>query len=118
MITTKPWSETRDQVLSDRATAIEYLNQALNDPEHGWFLLALRHVAEANGGVAAIAEKTGLAHASLAKALSGKRDAKWSTIRAVLGAPLVGDDPVTRTIANRLKTLVGPVGFEPTTKGL
>jgi probable addiction module antidote protein len=50
--------------------AEEYLNAALeeNDPE--LFLLALRNVAEAQGGVAQLAEKTKLNRESLYKMLS------------------------------------------------
>jgi DNA-binding phage protein len=45
------------EALKDPAEAAAYLNAALEEGDRETFLLALCNVAEANGGVAALAEK-------------------------------------------------------------
>jgi probable addiction module antidote protein len=72
--------------LRDAREAEEYLNAALeeNDPE--LFLLALRNVAEAQGGVAQLAEKTRLNRESLYKMLSERGNPELRSLDTLLHA--------------------------------
>ncbi len=58
------------EALKDPAEAAAYLNAALEDGDRETFLLALRNVAEPNGGMAAVAEKAQLNRESLYRTLS------------------------------------------------
>ena len=71
----KPYQPDLIESLRDAGEAEEYLNAALEEDDPELFLLALRNVAEAQGGVAQLAEKTKLNRESLYKMLSerGKR---------------------------------------------
>ena len=51
--------------LRDSELAAEYLNAALAEGDQGAFMLALRDVAKARGGVAAVAKHTGLNRVAL-----------------------------------------------------
>ena len=55
-------------------------------PKHVSFLTALRHVVEARGGMAEIAEKAGLSRESLYRALSPKGNPTLRTLRQVVHA--------------------------------
>ena len=72
--------------LRDAQEAEEYLNAALeeNDPE--LFLRALRNVAEAQGGVASLAEKTKLNRESLYRMLSERGNPELRSLEALLHA--------------------------------
>jgi probable addiction module antidote protein len=72
--------------LRDPREAEAYLNAALeeNDPE--LFLLALRNVAEAQGGVAQLAEKAKLNRESLYKMLSERGNPEFRSLEALLHA--------------------------------
>jgi probable addiction module antidote protein len=72
--------------LRDAQEAEEYLNAALeeNDPE--LFLRALRNVAEAQGGVASVAEKTKLNRESLYRMLSERGNPEFRSLEALLHA--------------------------------
>lgn len=56
--------------LLDPIFALKYLNACLEDGDHGVFLLALRDVVEAHGGMAHLARKTGLNREHLWRMLS------------------------------------------------
>jgi probable addiction module antidote protein len=56
--------------LKDPCEAAAYLNVAIEEGDRSVFLLALRNVAEAHGGMAALAEKAGLNRESLYRMLS------------------------------------------------
>lgn len=58
--------------LKDPCEAAAYINAAIEEGDRALFLLALRNVAEANGGMAAIAEKAKLSRESLYRMLSQK----------------------------------------------
>ena len=45
-----------------------------------FFLVALRNVAEAHGGIGNLAKKTGMGRESLYKTLSEKGNPKWHTL--------------------------------------
>jgi probable addiction module antidote protein len=72
----------------DRDLAVEYLKAAmesLDDPENrAAGLLALRTVAEAYGGLGAVAAEAGISRESLYRALSPKGNPTLKTLLAVL----------------------------------
>ena len=76
------------ELRSDRKLAVEYLKAAmesLDDPENrAAGLLALRTVAEAYGGLAAVAAEAGISRESLYRALSPKGNPTLKTLLAVL----------------------------------
>ena len=71
--------------LKDPAEAAEYLNACMNDSEEV-FLLALRDVVEASGGMANIAKKTDLNRENLYRSLSKKGNPKLSSLSSILEA--------------------------------
>lgn len=67
--------------------AEEYLKAALEDAgEPKVLLIALRHLAEARGGIAKIAKKAGIERESLYRALSPSGNPRLSTLVAVTKA--------------------------------
>jgi probable addiction module antidote protein len=67
--------------------AAEYLKAALEDvDEPKVLLIALRHLAEARGGIAKIAKAAGIERESLYRALSPRGNPKLSTLVAVTRA--------------------------------
>lgn len=75
-------------VLSDRDRAKGYLQLALEefqeDGDTKAFLTALRSVAQAQGGLAHLAEETGINRQHLYRALSGKGNPKLGTLSRIL----------------------------------
>ncbi len=76
------------ELRADRELAIEYLKAAmesLDDPDdRAAGLLALRTVAEAYGGLAAVAAQAGISREALYRALSPRGNPTLKTILAVL----------------------------------
>ncbi|MDR4459919.1 MAG: putative addiction module antidote protein [Nitrospirales bacterium] len=72
--------------LHDAGEAEEYLNTALEEGDPELFLLALRNVAEAQGGVAQLAEKAKLNRESLYKILSERGNPELKSLDALLHA--------------------------------
>ena len=71
----------------NRTFAAEYLKAAMEDTEEPQSLLiALRHLAEARGGVAKIAKAAGIERESLYRALSPRGNPRLSTLFAVTKA--------------------------------
>lgn len=76
--------------LKDHDEAVAYLNEALKESLKGdeesqhLFLLALRNVAEAQGGIGKLAKKTHMGRESLYKTLSEKGNPKWSTLLTLI----------------------------------
>jgi probable addiction module antidote protein len=67
--------------------AEEYLKAALEEADEPKVLLiALRHLAEAKGGIAKIARQAGIERESLYRALSAKGNPRLSTLVAVTKA--------------------------------
>ena len=67
--------------------AAEYLKAALEDTDEPEVLLiALRHIAEARGGLAKIAKAAGIQRESLYRALSAHGNPRLSTIVGVMKA--------------------------------
>ncbi len=72
--------------LRDAREAEEYLNAALEEGDPELFLLALRNVAEAQGGVAQLAKKAKLNRESLYKILSERGNPELKSLDALLHA--------------------------------
>ncbi|MBB1202195.1 putative addiction module antidote protein [Enterobacteriaceae bacterium 89] len=74
----------------DPAFAQAYLHQAFLDiDEEGGqeaFLMALRHIVEARGGMATVAEKAGVSRETLYRTLSPKGNPTLKTLRSVINA--------------------------------
>ncbi|BCB06416.1 DNA-binding prophage protein [Vreelandella venusta] len=79
-----------EMLRDDPSMALDYLRTAFDelDEEGGEsaFLMALRHVVEAQGGVAAIAERAKVSRESLYRALSPKGNPTLRTMTAVIKA--------------------------------
>lgn len=91
-----------EMLRDDEAFAIEYLSVALEeiDQEGGGdaFLLAIRRLAEARGGMGALSENTGLARGNLYRSIAAGGDPKLSTILKVLQALGLG---MSKVVAHR-----------------
>lgn len=72
--------------LQDPRNAAAYIEAALAEGDAGDLLHALRNVAEARGGVARIAEKTGLNREALYRTLSKRGNPQLKSLAAILGA--------------------------------
>lgn len=72
--------------LKDPCEAAAYLNAAIEEGDRAVFLLALRNVAEAHGGMAAIARKANLSRESLYRMLSGKGNPEIKSLYTLLHA--------------------------------
>jgi probable addiction module antidote protein len=72
--------------LRDAGEAEEYLNAAPKEGDPELFLLALKNVAEAQGGVAQLAEKAKLNRESLYKILSERGNPELKSLDALLHA--------------------------------
>lgn len=79
-----------EELRADRELAVEYLKAAmesLDDPDdRAAGLLALRTVAEAYGGLGAVAAEAGISRESLYRTLSAKGNPTLKTLLAVLKA--------------------------------
>ena len=77
-----------EELRADRELAVEYLKMAmesLDDPDdRAAGLLALRTVAEAYGGLAAVARNAGISRESLYRSLSPSGNPTLKTLLAVL----------------------------------
>jgi probable addiction module antidote protein len=82
----KPYQPELIESLRNPREAEEYLNVALEEDDPELFLLALRNVTEAQGGVARLAEKTKLNRESLYKMLSEKGNPEFKSLDALLHA--------------------------------
>lgn len=86
MARSKKYQDFLIDQLKDHDEAIAYLNAALEESLKGdeesqhIFLIALRNVAEAQGGIGVLAKKAHLGRESLYKALSGAGNPKWHTL--------------------------------------
>jgi len=72
--------------LRDPQEAAKYLNAALHDPDPHVFLLALRDLAEAQGGMTQLAERTSLNRENLYRTLSLRGNPRFFNLLAVLDA--------------------------------
>ena len=81
-----PYADVLGPLLGDPAQAAAYLSAALADGAPGVFLLALRDVAEAHGGMSEFARKCGLNRENLYRMLSAGGNPALSSLTALLAA--------------------------------
>jgi probable addiction module antidote protein len=70
--------------LKDPENAAAFLNTVIEDNDKDAFLLALRDVAQAQGGMTVIAEKTHVSRSSLYKTLSKRGNPEFNSISKLL----------------------------------
>jgi len=83
---TKSYDAFLIEELRDPELAAEYLSAAVEDGSVEQLLLALRVVAEAHGGMAAVADKTQLNRQTMYKTLSAEGNPTLTTLLAILNA--------------------------------
>jgi len=81
---TKSYQDELIESLKDPAEASAYLNAALEEKDSKLFLVALRNVAEAHGGLYSISKKAHLNRESLYRMLSKKGNPEISSLEAIL----------------------------------
>ncbi len=86
MSRTRRYEEVLDEDLQDPAEAAGYLNACLEDGDPEVFLLALRDVARARGGVAKLAEMTELNREHLYRMLSENGNPELHSLGVILDA--------------------------------
>ena len=86
MTRNRKYEEILDEDLQDPAEAAQYLSACLENGEPDVFLLALRDVARARGGVAKLAELTNLNREHLYRMLSEKGNPELRSLEALLDA--------------------------------
>ena len=74
------------ELRKDPEFAAEYLRAALEDGDPEILLIALRRLAEAQGGVAKVAKAAGIQRESLYRALSSRGNPRLTTLMAVIRA--------------------------------
>lgn len=82
---TKSYHAELMKQLNDPREAAEYLNACFDDSEEV-FLLGLRNVVEARGGMSALAKHTKLNRENLYRSLSRKGNPKLSSLSTILEA--------------------------------
>jgi probable addiction module antidote protein len=92
MARSKKYQDFLVEKLKDHDFAAAYLNEAMEESLKGdaeskyLFLLALKNVAEAQGGLGKLAKKAKVGRESLYKTLSEKGNPTWQTLLTVLTA--------------------------------
>ena len=86
----RPWKDYMLDELKDPKAAQEYLEVAVEeyeaDGDRPAFLLALRTVAEAQGGIAELARKSAVSRQHLYRALSESGNPTFETLTAIFKA--------------------------------
>ena len=83
----KPLTEYEQDLhewLKDPQNAAEYLNAAIEDGDREVILLAMRRVAQASGGMAAVAERAHIKRENLYRALSKRGNPELRTLFNIL----------------------------------
>jgi probable addiction module antidote protein len=80
------YQEDLVNALKDPREAAAYLNAAMEEGDRAVFLLALRNVAEAQGGMASLARKTRMNRESLYRMLSSKGNPEIRSILTLLNS--------------------------------
>ena len=86
MAKSRRYEDSLYEALQDPREAIEYLNAAMEDDDPSVFLLALKDLADAHGGVTRIAETAHLNRQNLYRALSENGNPTYESLQAVLHA--------------------------------
>ncbi|MRJ19439.1 putative addiction module antidote protein [Pseudomonas haemolytica] len=93
-----------EMLRDDEAFALEYLSVALEEIDEAGgedaFLVAVRRVAEARGGMLSLSQNTGLNRANLYRSIAVGGDPKLSTLLKVLQALGVG---MSKVVSHRTK---------------
>jgi len=79
-------SDWLTEQLRDPELCVAYLNAALAEGDQAAFMLALRNVAKARGGVTAIARASGMNRVALSRALSAAGNPELRSLTKILGA--------------------------------
>ena len=82
----RDFNETFAYELRDPEFAAGYLQACLEYEDVDTFLIALRDVLKANGGMTKLAEETSLGREGLYKTLSAQGNPEFRTLEAILGA--------------------------------
>jgi probable addiction module antidote protein len=82
----RSYDETRRKALANSKVAALYLEECMKDGNPELFTSALKHVAEARGGMAIIAKKTHLNRETLYRTLSKKGNPRLDTLTKILAA--------------------------------
>jgi probable addiction module antidote protein len=85
-VRTEPYRESLLDSLRNPDEAAQYLNACLEDEDEHVFLLALRDVADAHGGVRALSRNAHLNRESLYRMLSKSGNPSLDSLAAVLRA--------------------------------
>jgi probable addiction module antidote protein len=85
-VLTKSYDAFLLEELRDPELAAEYLSTAAEEGSAEQLVIALRTVAEANGGLGAVTERTQLNHQAMYKALSNEGNPTLTTLLAILRA--------------------------------
>ncbi len=80
----KNYTTDLQKLLADPEYAAAYLGQTLADGDEAAFMIALRDVVEAGGGIGTLARRVGVKRPSLYKILSQKGNPTLSTLRDIL----------------------------------
>ena len=86
MVKTESYKENLLESLKDPETAAEYLTACLDDGDVDVFLLALRDVAEAQGGIRKLSGRTRLNRENLYRMLSGSGNPSLTSLDSVLSS--------------------------------
>jgi probable addiction module antidote protein len=84
MVKTTTYQKDLVEALKDPCEAAAYLNAAIEEGDREVFLLALRNVAEANGGMSTVAEKANLSRESLYRMLSKRGNPEIKSLFTLL----------------------------------
>lgn len=74
------YQEDLIEALKDPVEAAEYLNAAIEDGDKAVFLLAMRNVAQAHGGMSTVAKKANINRESLYRMLSRKGNPELKSV--------------------------------------
>ncbi len=86
MRTSRPFSETLNEMLKDPEQAALYLETCLEDGDMELFTMALRDVADARGGMGYLSDVTHLNRETLYRTLSKDGNPRLDTLHKILGA--------------------------------
>ena len=86
MKASRPFDVTRNKVLQDPEAAALYLEECLQDGNMALFTAALKHVAEARGGVGSLSKQTRLNREALYRTLSEEGNPRLDTLAKILDA--------------------------------
>ena len=86
MVKVKSYKKHLLKQLHDPEEAAAYLNAALQDDDSHSFLLALRDIAEAQGGMSQLAEESELNRENLYRTLSIRGNPRFFNLLAILDA--------------------------------